>query len=302
MRKTAFLTAALLALLVLPALAVFGTGAGPALAKGGQKDKAAKSDGPAGISGTVTSVQNGVLTVTTAQNRAIKLSIDSYTIVLKGGLASASALRAGDRVLVNPEFRPVSAGNGKAQPATDPSENKSATRPSSGSAHPGNNGSGSGQESAATGPSGDRGAASGQQPDPADNKGVAAGSSRPADPASNSNGPSGGREAAGQAMATARLVWVQQQGEALVYGLVRSVSGGAVVLKTGAQTETTLQVSASTVYTRQVPQGAAGSKNAGRTELKQGSHVIVVASGNSARVVLFMTPPANANSSAGGER
>jgi hypothetical protein len=30
--------------------------------------------------------------------------------------------------------------------------------------------------------------------------------------------------------------------------------------------------------------------------------VIVVASGNSARVVLFMTPPANANSSAGGER
>jgi hypothetical protein len=80
------------------------------------------------------------------------------------------------------------------------------------------------------------------------------------------------------------------------------VSGGTVVLKTGAQTETAVQVSASTVYTRQVPQGAAGSKNAGRTELKQGSHVIVVASGRSARVVLFMTPPVNANSGPGGER
>lgn len=299
MRKTAFLTAALLALLVLPALAVLGPGSGPALARDAQKGKDATTT-TGGVSGTIASVQNGVLTVTTEQNRTVSFNTDAYTVVLKGGVASASTLRAGDRVLVNPEFRPIPNGTAKTKPATDPRDDKSATRPPAGSAHPGNNGSGSGQESSAPQPSGERGAPSGQQPNPADNKGVPAGASAPDGPATGSSGASGGRETPGQARA--RLVWVQQQGELLVYGLVRSVSGGTVVLKTGAQIQATVQVSASTVYARQVPQGAAASYRAGRTDLKNGAHVVVVASGSVARVVLFVTPPPNANSNAGGER
>ncbi|HET9496145.1 MAG TPA: hypothetical protein VFR15_18110 [Chloroflexia bacterium] len=291
MRKTAFITAALLALLAIPALAALGFGAAPAQAKQGQKDTAAKS-ALGGVSGTVTSVQGGVLTVTTDQNRTVRLSLDSYTVVLKGGLASASALRAGDRVLVNPDFKPIANGTTKAKPATDPRDDKTTTRPSSGSANAGNNGNGNG--SAAPPPAGNRGVSPGQA-NP-DDKSVPAGAANRHDPASNSNAAAGSRETAGQALTPARLVWVQQRGETLVYGLVRSVSGGTVVLKTGAQTQATVQVSTSTVYTRQVPQGAASSKNAARTELKQGAHVVVVAAGQSARVVLFITPPANANS------
>jgi hypothetical protein len=297
MRKSAFIIAAVLALLVLPALAVLGFGSAPALAQSKQKDKAAAATGFGGVSGTITSVRSGVLTVTTDQNRTVSLSIDSYTLVLKGGLVSASALRAGDRVLVNPTFKPIDNGTAKAKPATDPRDDKTAAKPSTGSAHPGNSGNGNSDGSAAPPPAGDRGVSPGNPAKP-DDKSVPAGAASRPDPASNSNVATGSRDAAGQALTPARLVWVQQQGETLVYGLVRSVSGGMVVLKTGAQTQAAVQVSASTVYTRQVPQGAADSKNAGRTELKQGSHVVVVASGQTARVVLFITPPANANSNA----
>ena len=291
MRKTAFLTAALLALLVLPALAVFGSGSAPALAaKAKQKDKAAATTDYGGVSGTITAVQNGVLTLTTAQNKPVSMSIDSYTLVLKGGPVPASALRAGDRVLVNPSFKAIAGENGNSKPATDPREDKSATKPSTSSAQTGNKDNGTG--TAAPPAAGDRGAA-GQQTNP-ENKGVPAGASGNGASAGNSSAASGSRDNAG-ALVAARLVWVQQQGETLVYGLVRSVSGGTVVLKTGAQNQTTVQVSASTVYARQVPEGAAGSKNAARTELKQGSHVVVVAGGSAARVVLFITPPPNSN-------
>jgi hypothetical protein len=303
MRKSAFIIAALLALLVLPALALFGPGSAAALAKDEQKEKAAATKALGGLSGTVTSVQNGLLTVMTAQNKQVQFSIDSYTLVLKGGTAPASALRAGDRVLVNPNLKPISNSNGKTKPATEPRDDKSATRPAAGNGIPGHNGNGNGSESGAAPAAGDRGAAPGQQAN-SDDKGVPAGAASRPDPANNSNtGAAGqGRETPGKTLGSARLVWVQQSGETLLYGLVRSVSGGSVVLKTGAQTQATVQVSASTVYARQMPQGAATSKAAGKTELKQGSHVVVVASGHDARVVLYITPPANANSNAGGEK
>ena len=288
MRKYAFIAAALVALLVIPALAVFGPGSAPALAQGKQKSKPAATTEFGGVSGTVTSVQNGVLTVTTGQNRTVSLSLDAFSLVLKGGVASASALRAGDRVLVNPDFKAISNDNARARPATDPRDNKPAEKPSGGSAHPGNNGASEG----ATGPVGDRGARPSQQTN-ADNKGMPAGASGQQGAAGSPNAQSGAREGATGALAHARLVWVQQQGETLVYGLVRSVSGGTVVLKTGAQTQATVQVPASTTYARQVPEGAAGSRNAGRTELKQGAHVAVVVYGQTARAVLFVNPSAD---------
>ena len=82
------------------------------------KNKAAKSARAALTRATVQSNANGVLTLAAGKNKTRTVTTDAGTVVIKGGLAAVSDLKAGDIVTVVP--RAVRPAPGTPKPATKP--------------------------------------------------------------------------------------------------------------------------------------------------------------------------------------
>lgn len=200
---------------------------------------------PSGTIGTISSISDGILTVNTGAGPFVQVRADNTTVVVKGGFTSASSLRKGDRVIIDPNFQPTR----PAAPPGNPPGNPPGTRTSSDAASQGVSNPTAGQRPGSPPSSGSNSAApstghpgSGTNPPANTSASNPTAGQRPGattnttpqqtTPSSDTPGNPNARR-----IRTARFIWVPQKDEILTAGSVKSTSGGKVVVS-GANTFT----------------------------------------------------------------
>ncbi|MEO5951936.1 MAG: hypothetical protein ABIQ44_05635 [Chloroflexia bacterium] len=194
---------------------------------------------PSGTVGTITRMANNIYTVDTGSGIVAQIRVDVSTVVLKNGFVTASKLRVGDRVVVDPSFRltspaPTNSGN---EPGVPGSSNSNSSQSAGNSSEGQRPGSTSGTTPTAPNTS-DPGSGQNSTPPNSDaNAGRLPNSSHAPSPGDSSTVDPGTRNP----VITARLIWVPQKDERLTVGKVNSanaVSTGKVTLRAGSDTFT----------------------------------------------------------------